>query len=123
MSIGRGYLAKKDGQWLMVSLVDIVALLDNIYRGAQHAEVGFEDASRTLDAITHELNKKVFIDPSVVESALWSCNLMDEQGKFWHPRGLSFEQFLKKLVPFRAFCRKYNILGPRKAKPKRGRKK
>ena len=103
-------LAKPDGRWQFVSLLSLAILLYHVHRGAQHDQVGFEDAQETLDTLTRKLSRRVPVDPAVLESALWSANLMDEQGQWWHPRGLTFEQFVKGMLPGMKFDRTYNTL-------------
>lgn len=94
-----------------VTVLDLVTLLGNVYRGAAMADVGFEDAEQTLQAITAKLNMKIRVPQSDIESALWACNLLDEKKKFWHPQGALFEQFIRKLVgPDHTFDRTYNLI-------------
>jgi hypothetical protein len=92
------YLAKKGGKWLRVRLIDVLILIHHIMHGAREDRVGFEDANRTLAQVLGHLNKKVSIDPAVLESALWSCNLMDEIGKWWHPEEVPFKKWVKRLL-------------------------
>lgn len=75
-------------------------LLYNVYKGSTTETVGFEDARDTLQTFMQRLNEsaiKMTVDD--VESALSSCNFLDEQGKFWHPTHLSFEGFVARLAP------------------------
>lgn len=84
---------------LKLSLLDVVVLLYHVYRGSQVEEVGFEDCERTMEEIVKQLNRKtVYINKEVVESALWSTNLMNEIGKFWEPTDLEFNDFVERLV-------------------------
>jgi hypothetical protein len=105
-----GYLSKRGRQWRRVRLLDLVTLLHNVYVGSEDIEVGFEDAQETLASLTLRLNKPVMLDPSLLESALWSCNLLDEKGKFWDAKGRPFDQFLKELLPHDRFNKQYNYL-------------
>jgi hypothetical protein len=82
---------------LNVSVLDIVVFIENVRRGAEHSEVGFADANETVQTMCAKLNKVVQLPEEVVESALWSCNLMDEAGIFWHPTDRKFSQWLKDL--------------------------
>lgn len=91
-----------------VSLMDLVILLGNVYRGLVEPLVGFEDADRTVAELTLELNRKTQVGRTALESALWSCNLLNEQGKFWHPKGVDFETFLKKICQGEGFNKSYN---------------
>lgn len=73
-------------------------------------EVGFEDANQTIEALCAKLNMKVTVRESDVESALWSCNLLSEKRRFWHPKGLTFDEFLSKLLPGASFDKMYNVI-------------
>ena len=94
-------------------LLDLAILIANIYRGAQNPKVGFEDAKRTLTELVIELEGKkgVRIRRDVLESALWSCNLQEECGKFWHPQDREFKDFLKDILKRRqSFDTQYNFI-------------
>ena len=90
--------------------IDLAILIYNVYKGAANKNVGFEDANETLDSLCNHLNKEFPIDVSLLESALWSCNLLDEEKQFWHPKELTFQQFVTKLFPKDSFNRIYNML-------------
>lgn len=105
-----GFLSKKGGQWRAIRLIDLVCLLWNAHRGAAHPEVGWEDTEETLDTYTKKLNRGVFVPKELIESGLWSCSLLDEQGEFWHPRGLTFEQFVDKVRRRDKFDRRYHLI-------------
>lgn len=75
----------------------VLVLLENISRGAAHSKVGFEDADRTRGELERALRGRA-VEVGAVESALWSCCLLDEEGEFYHPR-LTFDQFLGELLP------------------------
>lgn len=82
-----------------LNLLDLTVLLYHIHRGAQHSEVGFEDADKTLKQLSNALQvKRATIPREVFESALWSCNLLDEVGEFWHPRGTPFKRWVKRML-------------------------
>ena len=104
------FLSKKGGKWRAVKLLDIVTLLHNVMEGSRHPDVGFEDARETLNSLTARLNKKVFIDPNVLESALWSCNLLDEKKLFWDVQGRTLDEFLKQVIHGEKFDRFFNVI-------------
>jgi hypothetical protein len=82
-----------------LSILDVATLLFHVHRGAQHPEVGFEDAERTIERLTRELfNKRVIVGRDQLQSALWSCNLLDEQKEFWSPHGEQFDKFVHRLL-------------------------
>jgi hypothetical protein len=99
----------KTGAFRVVKLLDLAILLYHVHKGSQDNEVGFLDARESLDTLTRSLNKEVYIDVSKLESALWSANIMDEQGKFWHPT-LTFEQWVKSIIGNDKYHRVYGTL-------------
>ncbi len=81
-----------------LSLREAMILLCNIYRAKQDAEIGFEHAVKTIEELCAPLEAhKVELTVTDIESALWSCQLLDEKGEFWHPFGRSFDEFLKDI--------------------------
>ncbi len=92
-----------------VSLYNLMVLLWNVHKGVGLRQVGFEDADHTLESLTRALSPEVLLKKDLIESAMWSCNLLDEQGKFCHPRGISFDEFKKKLEYTDKFNKKYNL--------------
>jgi hypothetical protein len=91
-------LVRPGAQWRWLNVTDLAILLYNVYKGVVHPQVGFEDANETLDTLVRSYNKTFPMDPAHIESALWSCNLLNEQGEFWHPKGMEFEVWVKKML-------------------------
>lgn len=87
-----------NGKYRKVKAVDLMALIFNLLEGAKDPNIGFEDIRETVDTMTRKLNKDYWLEDKVIESALFNSNLMNENGKFWHPKGLTFEQFTKKFL-------------------------
>ena len=110
-ALPQGYLSKPGGQWRAVSALDLAVLIYHMLEGAKDPDIGFEDAQEPLEKVLGKLNKAYYIDPAVLESALWSCNLMREKGKFTHPKGLSFEDWVKKFLnPGEKYSLTYNFI-------------
>jgi hypothetical protein len=100
-----------------LSLLDAVVLLYHIHRGVTTEGVGFEDANKTLQQLTRSLSQfKYTVTEQTLESALWSCNLMDEQGEWWSPEGDDFDTWLKRFLADQhlSFDKFYNVLIERK---------
>ncbi len=108
--IPRNYLQKEGGKWLPVKLYDLCTLLHNVQAGASHPEVGFEDSARTIEEVVNRLNRKILLPPDLIESALWSCNLLDEQKAFWDFRGRDLNTFVKQLLVDGKFNKLYNTI-------------
>ncbi len=82
-----------------VNMLDLVSLLYHVHKGATHPRVGFEDCERTLKKLTEELSpRRIQVPLAAIESALWSCNLMDEQQEWWSPQSETFERFSTRLL-------------------------
>jgi hypothetical protein len=92
------YLSKKGGQYRPIKLTDLVTLIYNVAQGAREESVGFEDASRTLEMMLRSLERRTLIDPVLLESALWSCSLMNESNKFWDAKGRSLNDYIKQVL-------------------------
>ena len=73
-------------------------LVYHCFEAANDPEIGFEDAWRTVEELVEALDNFNFVYRNLLESALWCCNLLDEKGKFWHPMGLSFEEYLHTIL-------------------------
>jgi hypothetical protein len=108
--IARGYLSKPGMKLRTVRLVDVMTLVHNVMAGAMDESVGFEDAGRTINDVLRRLNRNILMDPSVLESALWSCNLMNEKGQFWDSRGRSFDELLLAVLKGDPFNKTYNLI-------------
>lgn len=79
-----------------VKLEQLSTLLTNLEKGILDPDVGFEDCERTAEALRASLNRIVMVPIGVVESALWSCVLLDEKGAYV---GESLDGLVKKLTP------------------------
>jgi hypothetical protein len=94
----------------VIRAMDLAVLLYHVYMASKDPEIGFEGVDETLDTLTGKLNQEFQVDLPLLESALWSCNLLNEKEKFWHPRGLTFKQFVKDLFPGERFNLIYNVI-------------
>jgi hypothetical protein len=105
---------RRDLEEFRLNLFDLLVLLHNVLEGAQDSEVGYEDAEYTLKQLVKKLSRRTYpVRRATLESALWSCNLMDEAGTFWHPEGMSFDDYCKKSLRDRLgvrFDKCYNLL-------------
>jgi hypothetical protein len=98
-----------------IDTTSLVTLVDNVYRGAEHPDVGYEDAHIPFNKYLETLKSMHAITVDRLESGLWSCNLLNEEGKFWHPRGLTFDQFLGSLKTGDfVFNKTYNVFESRR---------
>lgn len=109
---------------IKLSPVDLSVLLYNVAEGARQPDVGFEDCTTTLRRFIAKLSpREYWVDPRLVESALWSCNMMSEADKFQSCTGETFLQFVNRVMKNSSdkiyFDRDYNQI---RIKQQRGRK-
>lgn len=93
-----------------ISALDLVVILDNVYQAAKEKDIGFEDSRETLSLFLFRMNRLIRLYTEDVESGLWSCNLLNEKGKFRHPRGWSFDEFLSRVLRGDTFNKDYNFI-------------
>jgi len=91
---------------LLLNGMDCVVMIHHLYRYDE--EHGHADADRTLNQMKRLLDFKVRVPVSAVESGLYCCNLLGEEQKYWHPEGLTFDEFVKKIAPGKKFNKRYN---------------
>lgn len=104
----------------LLSMFDGMVLLLNVAKGAKHPLVGFEDTDNSEQQLRALIGqgRSISLEKSALESALWSCNLLDEHEAFEHPDGKSFDDYLNLILEPRGrgerFDKTYNLILPRK---------
>lgn len=81
-----------------IHLSDLAIVLYGLAQARKHRDVGFEDSTRTYAEVVRELERRVKVDTDTLQSALWALTLLKERGLFKHPGGLTYSQFLDKLL-------------------------
>lgn len=111
-ALPQNYLARKGRKYRSVRLFDLAILLLNVHKAANLPDVGFEDADRTIEELTRKLEHRVLKDPSLLESALWSCNMLAEREAFDHPQGKDIKEFVKDVLgPSSTFNFQMHLIG------------
>lgn len=121
-----------------IDLMSLMTLLVNLHLAAQDRDIGQGNAEKSLKELTQELTRsqtqkgnppfRVPVSESTLESCLWSCNMMNEKGKFWtpfiRPKSTTFNSLLEEVLhPDQKFDKFYNVIKPkRKFEIKDGRK-
>lgn len=106
--IPKDYL-KKD-KWRQVRLFDLALLLHALHRAAEDEGVGHHDTHETVESIERKCNKEVFIEPRILEACLYAASMLNEQGKWWHPRGWTFEEWVKRVLGADTWNSVYNVI-------------
>jgi len=80
-------------------ILDVAVLLVNVLMAARDGTIGFEDADRTIEGLVKHMNRSEWFLTPCIESALWSCNLLDEKESFWHyDESRTFKSFVNKFL-------------------------
>lgn len=92
-----------------ISALDLGILLANLHKAAQDSEVGGDlDALYSVEELCRMADQQwVTLDLDLLERILFSSNLLDEAGHFWHPRNWDFMRFAEKLLPKLRYDRRY----------------
>lgn len=104
------FLSKKGRRNRTINLLNMATLLFNAAAADKDPEIGWGDTLETLQSTLKRMNYFFFVDPSVIESLLWSSNMLDEKGKFWDPLGRSFDEFVKSVVIKGVFNKDFNYV-------------
>lgn len=84
---------------LKASALDLAILLYHIHKGAADSEIGYLDPLLPIEYLEGSFNVEFRVALGRMERALFMANMADEQGKFWHPKGLSFTEWARSMTP------------------------
>jgi hypothetical protein len=89
-----------------ISALETVVLMENVVK----CEDANNDADRTVEELISEIDAfDGYVSKTILEAALYCCNIQSEDKKFWHPHGWSFDQFVHELLPkYHEFNKYYN---------------
>ncbi len=96
--IPRNYLSKKGGAWRPIRITELCTLMYSFLRASEHEDIGFEDTNMSYEMMHKRLNREFKLDPSTMESLLWSCNMLNERGEFKDVKGRSFDEFVTDVL-------------------------
>ena len=85
---------------------DLSVILHNMWLAKTDPDIGFLDAQNLMNDVVGTFRKRFNVSKAHLESALWCCQMLHEKGKFWHPDGATFDQFLIRHGLNKAFNRK-----------------
>lgn len=84
---------------MRASALDLAILLLNIHRSAEDPAICYLDPHLPIEYLEACFNVEFRVALGRMERALFCANMMNEQGKFWHPKGLSFKEWSEKMTP------------------------
>lgn len=106
--IPKNYLKK--GGWRQVRLFDLALLLHSLYVAEQDELVGHHDTHETVDMMARRLNREIWVEPRQLEACLYAASMLNEQGKWAHPRGLGFAEWVAKVLGKDTWNAVYNVI-------------
>jgi len=89
---------KKGGRVPDINVSDLAILMVNMLEASRDELIGFEPDGTSLDHTLRNMAMTVTLALEDVESALWAANMRNERGNFYHPRGLTFDEFLGSVL-------------------------
>lgn len=74
--------------------------------------VGWNHASMTIEEFARKFNKPVKLQDNTLESLMYMAQMLDETGEYWHPQGIKWHDFSKKLINTRgqSYDANYNYI-------------
>jgi len=94
--------------FLGMRTLDLAALILAVSKASKDPEIGWQDANHSLEQFYVRYGFKVKIPVHFAETALYCANMLDEQGKWEHPLGWSFDHFLREMNLKNQFSKKYS---------------
>lgn len=92
--------------YIKVTRFDLAILIYNYLR--HHEKYGNMDAVRSYDAVKKRLRKKDWYELPAVEALLYCANMLNEDGEFWHPEKITFDDWVKRAFGRTDFDKIYN---------------
>ena len=92
-----GYLNKGERNYT-ISLLQLSTLMMNVYLARSVDEIGWQHARQTFDRYYREMETTTRISQGNLETGLWACNMLDEQGRFWHPDQGKLRPFVRSIL-------------------------
>lgn len=84
---------------IKLSLLDGSILMQNSMKASKDKEIGWGDTRFSLGTWKYVLGGEFTVRQDLVETGLWCAKMLEEKGEFFHPEGLTFDQFLKRMTP------------------------
>lgn len=80
-----------------IESADLCILQANLIVAAKDPDIGYEHANCPIGRFLRRTTRVVKVRQQDVEAMLWSANLLNEKGQFYHPDGKSFKKFVEGL--------------------------
>lgn len=108
----RGRKPKKDD--IHVTVYQLVILLNNFCTAVADPNIGHNDTDKSIaEVLARYKSARINLTQRDLEDFLYCCNMLHEDGKFWHPTGESFDKFTYDVARNFKFDKQYNRLIPR----------
>jgi hypothetical protein len=94
-------------EYEQVTPFDLMILLVNYLKHQE--EHGNMDAVRTYESVKKRYQEPRWIRTDDLEALIYCANILQEEGKFWHPEKREFDAFLKRLGKGKHYDKMYNF--------------
>ena len=75
-------------------------LFTNFYRALEDEDIGFADCNNSIKTINDKMTEErsIVLSRADLEALLWSANMLEEKGEFWHPKKERLTDVVDKLL-------------------------
>ena len=91
-----------------IGLLDVAVLLHHVYLASSDPKIGYNDANESIFDLQRKVKGTLTLGIETVEKLLYYGNILDEDSKFWHHRGYSFDEFVESLDLDYKYDRRYS---------------
>ena len=106
---------KKDD--LSITVYQLMILLNNYVLSLKEPSIGHLDCDINIkDTLARFKRTHLNMSPAELERFLFASNMLNEEHKFWHPGGDSFDKFVYDVARAYKFDKQYNKLVSRNEK-------
>lgn len=80
-----------------INVFNLAILIANVYRAENDPRFAGCHTDHHLEYYLKRAGRSTKVHITALEASLWACNMLEEAGEFFHPFGLTFDQFIKKI--------------------------
>jgi hypothetical protein len=92
-----------------ISILEFIVLYSNVLHAKEEKTVGYQNHDESFNELIARLEKtQIYLTQQEMEAALWACQAMSEEGKFWHPLKKPFTVFLNAALNYKQTKKYFN---------------
>lgn len=80
-----------------IDVFSLAVIIANVHKAEKDSRFSDCHTDHHLEYYLKRASKMTQVHLTALEASLWACNMLEEEGEFWHPFDLTFDQFIKKI--------------------------